>query len=251
VVQTDAGPAPLRASLLPEAPTPTRKRFHVHPFSALAIQVKGGFAGIGIDLATPLANRINFRVGGSFYSYSGAYNADGMDIDGEAKFRSATVSFDFFPFNTAFRISPGLTVYNGNNLIAGVSVPGGQPFDLGDGSYISDPTDPIHGSGSLAFGKRVAPSLTIGAGNMIPRSGRHFSVPLEIGFQYIGRPPQISFNLLGSACGSDNMGNYGCSSIQTDPTAQANLQQEVDKINNDITFLRFYPIVSMGMAWRF
>jgi hypothetical protein len=229
------------------------KKFHA--FSTVALGVKGGFAGVGVDLATPLAQRFNLRAGGSFYSYSGSYNVDGTTINGEAKFRSGNASIDIFPFNNGFRISPGVTFYNGNNLNATAYVPASQEFDLGDANYYSSLTDPVHGTASMTFGSRIAPSITIGFGNMIPRSGRHFSFPFEIGIEYLRTPPMISLFLQGTACpGNPNTPGFDpttCAQVQNDPTTQANLQQEENEINNDIKLLRFYPIISQGFAVRF
>jgi len=248
----DLGPRAVVASIQPAEPVRRVRPESIHAFSTIAVAVKGGFAGAGLDIATPLSKRFNLRVGGSFYSFSGSYNIDGTTMNGEAKFRSGTTSLDWFPFNGTFRISPGITLYNGNNLNATTYVPAGQPFGLGDGDYYSSPTDPIRGTASMTFGKRVAPSLTIGFGNMIPRSGRHFSFPFEIGFQYIGTPPMVNLYLGGSAC-LDNPNAPGfdpttCASILSD---ESDLQQEETEINNDIKILRFYPIISQGFAVRF
>jgi hypothetical protein len=224
---------------IPQAPP------RIHPFSAVGIQLKAGVAGIGIDLATPLAQHLNLRGGGSFAVYNAGYDIDGISLEGKVNLSSANVSLDWYPFHGGFRISPGVTIYNGNNLSARLSVPGGQNFSLGDGNYTSSPSDPVHGLGSITFGRRTAPSFTVGWGNMIPRGSRHFSMPFEIGFQYIG-PPKINMNLAGTACSST-----GCANIATDPTSQADLQQELTDINNEIAPLRFYPIVSIGFAWSF
>jgi hypothetical protein len=251
--------APLRASILPDAPTPPRQHpaRSYRPFTAFALGVKGGFAGIGVEAAVPLWMHFNLRASASFFSYSGSYNADGITINGEAKFRSGTASIDYYPFaHHGFRISPGVTFYNGNNLNATAFVPPGNEFDLNDTNYYSAALpSPVSGSASLTFGKRVAPSLTIGVGNMIPRSGGRFSFPFEIGVQYIGVPPQMNIFLTGYACttqpGSQNFDPFTCGNVQTDSTTQANLQQEENDINSDIKFLRFYPIISQGFAVRF
>jgi len=244
VTSLDLGPPPLHASTNYAISLPVQSP-HFHPFSAVAIQLKSGFGGIGIDLATPLAKDINIRGGGSFLAYDGGYYVDGMTLDGKINFRSVNVSMDWYPFHGGFRISPGITIYNGNSLSGTLSVPGGQNFSLGDGTYTSSPSDPVHGLGSMSFGKRTAPSFTLGWGNMIPHSGRRFSVPFEVGFQYIGAP-KINFNLMGTSCN-----NTGCANIATDPTSQADLQQELTDINNEIAPLRFYPIISIGFAWAF
>jgi hypothetical protein len=54
---------------------------------------------------------------------------------------------------------------------------------------------PLHGSGSDFH--KVAPGLTVGFGNAIPRSGKHF--PFEFGFYYVGQPG-VKIGFTGSAC---------------------------------------------------
>jgi hypothetical protein len=242
-------PAPLQSSI-PAADAPKLVRSKpIRPFSTAALAVNFGSGGIGVELATPLAQHFNLRVGGSFFSYSGNFNSDGINIDGDLKFRSGRAGLDYYPFHGGFRISPGVTFYNGNNLNATTLVPGGQSFSLGDTNYFSSTTDPVHGTASLYFGKRVDPSLTIGFGNMIPRSGRHVSFPFEIGFQYIDAPT-ITITLQGTACMYAN-NPASCSPVATDPETQANLQQQEADINADIKPLRFYPIISQGVSVRF
>jgi len=244
IVSPVLGSAPLRAAINPTIESPSQPQ-RIRPFSALGVQIKAGFAGIGIDIATPLEQHFNLRAGGSFIAPNISYDIDGLSFKGNAKFRSATASLDWYPFHSGFRMSPGVTLYNGNSFNATLSVPGGQNFDLGDGTYTSSPSDPVHGIGSMTFGRHTAPSFTIGWGNMVPRSGSRFSMPFEVGFQYIGAP-KINFALMGTACNG-----MACDSIATDPTAQANLQQELTDINNTIAPLRFYPIISLGLAWAF
>ena len=241
--------APLQSSIPPVATPKLVHRKPIRPFSTAALAVNFGSGGIGVDLATPLAQHFNLRVGGSFFSYSASFNSDGIVIDGDLKFRSGRASLDYYPFHGGFRISPGVTFYNGNNLNATTLVPRGQPFSLGDTNYYSSTTDPVHGTASFYLGKHVAPSITVGFGNMIPRSGRHVSFPFEIGFQYIDAPT-ITITLQGTACMYANI-PASCSPVATDPQTQANLQQEEANINSDIKPLRFYPIISQGVSVRF
>ncbi len=242
-------PPPLQSSIpTAEAPKLVRPK-PIRPFSTAALAVNFGSGGIGAELATPLAQHFNLRVSGSFFSYSASFNSDGIVIDGDLKFRSGRASLDYYPFHGGFRISPGVTFYNGNNLNATTLVPGGQSFSLGDTNYYSSTTDPVHGTASFYLGKHVAPSLTVGFGNMIPRSGRHVSFPFEIGFQYIDAPT-ITLNLEGTACVYLNI-PQSCAPVQSDPQTQANLQQQEADINSDIKPLRFYPILSQGVSVRF
>ena len=216
------------------------------PLSALAIAVKVGVEGIGFDVATPLARRINLRGGASFLSYTHSFTEDGIQINPDIKFRKAAAYLDFYPFAGSFRISPGYVFYNGNHATASAMVPGGQTFTLDDTTYTSSTVDPVHGSAEVTFGRKEAPSLTVGWGNMIPRrAGRHFSVPFEIGFEYTGAP-KFTYNLAGTACYQ-----LVCDNVTTDPQIQANIKAEQDQLNGDLYDLRFYPIATIGIGYKF
>jgi hypothetical protein len=222
----------------------------VRPFSALGVDVKVGVGGPGFDVATPLASRLNLRAGGSFFSYNLTnLSEDGFNINGSIQLRSVNTSVDWFPFGGSFRISPGVTLYNGNNFSGNAHVPAGNTITLNDTDYTSSPTDPLTATFTTPnnrFGNRVAPSITAGFGNIVPRRrGKHWSVPFEVGFEYI-QPPRILLGLTGTACSSS-----GCGNVQTDPTTQANVQAQQNIINSDIYNLRFFPILSIGLGYKF
>jgi hypothetical protein len=223
----------------------------VEPFSSIAVAVKVGSAGIGIDLATPVASKLNLRVGASFFSYNPNLVVDGINIVGNINLRSVSENFDFFPFGNAFRVSPGITFYNGNHITATALVAGGQNFTLDDFNFISSPADPVHGTFDMSFGHQLAPSLTIGFGNMIPRKGGHWSFPFEIGGEYIGQKPRIALALGGSACMFSTAPGF-CQPITSTPQLVQDVQGEQALLNGDIpTQLRFFPIVSTGVSYRF
>lgn len=215
------------------------------PFSTVAIAAKAGIGGIGFDIATPLGRHFNLRAGGTFFGYTAHFTEDGIPVAADILLRSGTVSLDYFPRGGGFHISPNLTGYNGNHVNGTASVPGNQTITLNDQDYTSDPSNPLHGNFGLVFGKRVAPGLTIGWGNMIPRSGRHWAVPFEIGFEYVG-DPTVQLSLNGGACQQGV-----CQPVSTDPSFLANEELERQKLTNDVNPLRFFPVVSIGMSYRF
>lgn len=221
----------------------------IRPFSAAAVALKFGIAGFGLDVATPLANKLNLRGSGSFFKYSPAISTDGININGTVDFRSVGASLDYYPFGGAFRLSPGLTFYNGNKLNAIASIPAGQTFTLNNIDYSSSAADPVHGTADVAFGNKVAPSLTFGFGNMLPRkASQHWSVPFEFGAEYIGKPT-IALALSGTACQNGSAAN--CKQIAQDPIAMKNLADEQTDLNNNLSPLRFYPIISIGVSYKF
>jgi len=217
----------------------------MRPFSDVGLSLKFGMGGVGFEVATPLGERINLRAGASFLSYNPKFVDDAMNVVGDVKFRTAQASVDYYPFGGKFRVSPGLVLYNGNHITANVVVPGGQSITFDATAYVSSTADPIITNVAASFGHKIAPSLTFGWGNLIPRDGKHWSVPFEMGFEYVGTP-RIDLNVSGSACQQGS-----CGPITTDPTTKTNVLSEQNTLNHDIAPLRFYPIVSTGIGYRF
>ncbi|HLJ79586.1 MAG TPA: hypothetical protein VKT75_19370 [Acidobacteriaceae bacterium] len=218
---------------------------YTRPFSRLALGAKVGVLGVGVQAAVPLASRLNLSGGTSFFSYNDNLTIDGLRYAANLRLRSAEASLDFFPLG-GFHISPGALLYDGNQVTGSAVVPGGQYFTLNNVTYLSSTTDPVNGTGSLKFNK-AAPKLTVGFGNMLPRNGRHFSVPMELGFAYQG-DPKVLLNLKGTACDQNGL---GCQDVTTSPQIQANIAGQVQKLHNDVSPARFLPIFSVGFAANF
>jgi hypothetical protein len=135
------------------------------PFSRLGIGVKLSLLGVGVEAATPLSVRSNLRAGFNLFSYDRGFNEDGIAYAGQLRFRSVEAHYDWFPFRGNFHVSPGVLVYNGNQMTANAAVPGGNTFTLNNTSYTSDPADPVTGSGKVDFIK-AGPMFTVGWGNL-------------------------------------------------------------------------------------
>jgi hypothetical protein len=213
----------------------------------IGIGAKVSLLGIGIEAATPLTRRINLRGGGNFFNYSRGFNNDGIHYDGQLSFRSGEAHLDWYPLG-GFHLSPGVLFYNGNKVTGNASVPSGQTFTLGGVQYESDPTgaNPVSGTGQLTWPK-AAPSILVGFGTLLPRSGRHFGFNFEAGGAYMGAPT-AALNLQGTAC---NTATGVCANAATDPSIQANIQAQEKKINHDLSPYKFFPQISMGFGINF
>jgi hypothetical protein len=214
-------------------------------FSRIGTGVKISTLGAGFEVATPLAQKMNLRGGINMFRFSRGITNSGIHYNGQLHFQSAEAHLDFFPFG-GFHVSPGLLFYNGNQLAATASVPGGQTFSLGGTTYESDPGTPVVGSGKLDFVK-VSPSIMMGVGNLIPRNGRHFSFLFEVGGAYQGSA-RVALNLTGNVC--DPSGT-SCRAISSDSTVQANVQAQQVKIQKDVNPYRFFPVISLGFGFNF
>ena len=225
-------------------PAPTEKRPGQQSSSHVGIGVKISTLGAGIETAVPLAAKANLRGGVNFFQYNRAIINDGIHYAGQLQFRSGEAHLDFYPLG-GFHVSPGVLFYNGNQLTANATVPGGQNFTLNGTAYQSSTTDPVTGTGKLDFVK-VSPSIMMGFGNLIPRSGRHYSFLFEFGGAYQGSA-RVALNLTGSVCDTT-----GANCVPTsNSTVQANVLAQQKKIRNDINPYRFFPVVSIGFGFNF
>ncbi len=225
-------------------PPPRHQQPHFRPFSTIALAPTGGTLGTGIDLATPLSSSLNLRTGGTYFNLQYPFTIDGVGYNAGLKLTSGKGLIEWYPHHGGFHISAG-ALYLKSAVSAVATVEAGKQFKLGGTTYLNSVDDPVQGTASLNFPRKLAPLVLLGFGNMIPRSGRHISVPLEIGGAYL-RPPRVGLQLAGTACTTQ-----GCFNAATDPTVLANLTQEVDKLNRDIRPLQIYPVVSLGLALRF
>jgi hypothetical protein len=243
-ISIDVLPKPSLLGKKSSAEASEPKQFGAKPFSKVALGLKASTLGTGLELATPLSRSLNLRVGANIFAFGYTFSIDGVVYNSDLHFRSAQASLDWFPTHSSFHISPGI-LYGRNSLSALATVPPGQSFSLGDQPLINSIDDAIGGTASAVFPRNFAPTLMVGFGNMIPRTGNHFSFPLELGVAFTGRP-QIDLKLSGTACTTD-----GCFYSVTDPTTQIALQKEIVKLNNDVRWFPVYPIVSAGVAYRF
>jgi hypothetical protein len=201
--------------------------------------------GIGFQVGTALASRINLRGGANFFNYNNSLSKDGAVYAGTLQLRSVEAKVDLFVIG-GFRFTPGLLLYNNNNITATASVATGQGVTLGGTTYYSSQSDPIRGTAALTLNK-FAPTLGIGFGNLLPRSARHFSLSTDLGVVFQGSP-QFALGLTGTACGTPNGTNCQPAS---NATVQASVDQERAKIQNDASPFKYYPELSVMFGWKF
>jgi hypothetical protein len=228
---------------------PSNLSTNTRPFSAVGIDLHLGLTGVGFDIATPLARKFNLRAGADFFSYGTSFQEEGANVTADLRLRSGHASLDWFPFGGRFRVSPLVVFGNNTGIQATALIPSGSTVTLNGQDYISSLTDPLHGSGSVDF-RKVAPGLSLGFGNILPRTKSHFSVPVEIGFYYVGQP-RLKVAFTGSACDPSQPADIGCEPVNQDAGFQHDLQAFIDRNNNNLSYASFLPILSVGFGYKF
>lgn len=216
----------------------------IGPFSSWRVDLMMNTLGAGIDLSTPLLPRLDLRGGGNFLIFSHVFKVDGLLYDAQFQLGSGNLRLDWFPRRRNFHISPGILYFN-NYVTAPSHVPAGARFTLGDESFINSVDDPVHGDAGFKYPRRVAPMLTVGFRNVLPGKHEHISVPIEFGVAYTGAP-KMNVTLSGTACQTD-----GCFNFADNAEAQQSLRNEIRDINDTLSNIPVYPVLSIGFGYRF
>ncbi len=232
----------------------------IRPLSRVAVGAGFSPLGVGLVTAVNVTRHLDVRATGNFFNYSTTFNTNGFNIDARLSMASAGASLDYYPFHWGLRLSPGILFYNQNGATASAPVTPGSSFTLNDQTfYAATPNSALgrtalSGTGTVGLNAtKPAFTMTTGIGNLIPRSGRHWSIPFEIGAAFTGSPT-VNMSLTGWAC--YDQAQTECTDVADpkNPIAvqiQGDLQSQLAKWRNDLDPLKVYPIVSLGVAYNF
>jgi hypothetical protein len=201
----------------------------------IAIGVKGGTAGMGGELTVGVLNYLNFRTGYHTFNYDGNATKSDIDYDYKLKLQSIPLLVDLYPFGGGFRVTSG--VFINNNKVTSTAQPnstakvniGGTEYSIGGVG-----ADLVSLDGKVDF-QSTAPYLGIGWGNAVGKNS-HLTISFDAGIMFQGTP-KVSLNANGP--------------IASDPTFQHDLAEEEAQLKNDIKDFQYYPIVSLGLAYKF
>jgi hypothetical protein len=241
-----AGDASTSAALVSVPPRITGTNQMYRPFSGLGLASRVGIAGAGFDFATPLVGRFNLRTGMDLFSYTTSFQEEGATVGMNLRLSSEHAALDWFPFGGHLRVSPQMIFGNNNRILARAVIPPGSTLTLNGQNYASSFSDPLRGAARVDF-RKVSPGFSFGLGNFFPRDRSRFSIPVEMGFYYVGQPSlQVAFT--GSACESGSMSV--CESVGQDPGFQQSLAAFKARNDHNLNYASFFPIFSVGVGYR-
>ncbi|MBI5918787.1 MAG: hypothetical protein HY849_05380 [Nitrosomonadales bacterium] len=184
--------------------------------------------GFGVDVAFPMTDSIDGRVGLNGYNYgfnrTATTNGVATNYTGSLNLTSVEMLADWHPWESGFRVTAGL-VYNGNKLSM-TGVPTGGTINIGGVNYAT-------GGGTVNASvdfKKLVPYVGFGWGSAPKDSGLSFAADLGILFQ--GTPnSNVTTNIAGVAAAD---------------IAQANAD-----LKNSLKNFRYYPVASVGLGYTF
>lgn len=203
----------------------------------LAVAVRAGTPGVGLDLDLPLTSSFGIRVGFAGFNVNHSIDTTDVNYDGRLKLRTFTGLLDWYVFQGGFHLTAGVAG-NGTKLDV-VGQPSQGSYTINGTTYSSSQLGSL--TGELKFGNSVAPYLGLGWGNPAGESS-HLHLLLDVGAIY-GGAPTVS---LSAQCGpAAPPGSALCNQIQS------NVGSEQQKLRDKADLLRWYPVVNLGVAVRF
>lgn len=183
--------------------------------------------GFGAELGIRFNDYIGLRGGANYFGFDVTKEYTDIEYTADFQFLSAGGVLDIYPFGRIFRLTGGLR-YNGNDIELSTGTPttnvtvGGQTFSAAQVGKIEAKID---------F-NTIAPYAGLGFEGILANG--HLSLAFDMGVLFQGSPDV------------DIESNGGGA-----PTLAAALQEEADDLEDDLSFLGFYPVVALTASYRF
>ncbi len=197
------------------------------PANDWGVNLKAGTLGAGVELSKGLSDKFSVSLGFNAYNYKTSDTTSDISYDFKLELQSAALLANYHPFSGVFRLTGGV-LYD-NNELSLTGKPSGATYTINGVTYSSSAVGNL--TGKLTFNK-TAPYLGVGWGN---RPNSRFGLSADIGALYQGSP-KLSLSATGAL---------------SDPALAADLERERASAESDLSKYKWYPVLSLGVYFRF
>lgn len=190
------------------------------------INVKAGTLGLGAELSKAFSDKLSLNLGFNSYNYKTTRSESGIDYDSKFELQSASLLANYHPFSGLFRFTAG-ALYNGSELKLTGKPSAGSSYSINGVTYTAAQVGAL--TGTVTFNK-TAPYVGVGWGN---RPGSKLGLCADVGLLYQGSP-KLALSATGNAAG-----------------LATNLEQERKNAEADLNNFKWYPVLSLGVYFRF
>jgi len=196
----------------------------------VALGVRAGTTGFGVEIAKLLTGHLGARIGGNFSSYHATQTKTDMTFDTSFKLNSASFLLDYFPASRgSFHLTGGL--HTSPLKVTGTGVPTAQgTFTINDRVYTASQVGTLDASVKLPG---AAPYAGLGFGTPANRGS---SIRLRLDLGAILARPKVALTSTGAASNAQLRADLGAQ--------QDEIQHDIDK------WLKAYPVISLGLAYK-
>lgn len=192
--------------------------------------LKAGTLGAGIEGTIGITKTINTRLGVNYFSYDTDETESNVDYEFDIELKTFSWLFDWHPGGGGFRITAG-AFYNGNEFEA-VGKPRSGSYTIDDTTYPAAQVGTL--KGEIDF-DNFAPYVGIGYGNALSKD-RKWNFVFDLGVMYQGEP-DVTLTADGTASGN--------------AVFQSELENERRQLESDIDDFEFYPVLFLGVSYKF
>ncbi len=197
-------------------------------WGGLAISGKTGTLGLGGELTTGVSQNVNARVGLNTLDFDFDGDIEDNEYDIGLDFSSYSALVDWYVFDGSFRVSGGVVSLDHElDLDAELD----ENLDIGDNEYTPAEVGILSGTAEI---DDLAPYVGIGWGDTLGRKKR-WGFYTDLGVAFAGSP-DVDLSATGATPGS---------------TLAADLAKEEDEIQDELDAFKFYPVLSIGLFYRF
>lgn len=191
----------------------------------VGVNLKAGTLGAGVEMSKSFSDKFSVGLGFNSYDFKTTDSASDIDYDFNFDLQSVALLANYHPFSGVFRFTAG-ALYNKNELNL-TGKPTGTNYVINGQTYTAAQVGTLNGK--LTFNS-TAPYLGLGWGN---RPGGRLGLSADIGVLYQGSP-KLTMSATGAAAG-----------------LAADIEQERRSAEEDLSDLKWYPVLSLGMYFRF
>lgn len=203
--------------------------------SSTAFSLDIGSTGIGAYAVRGVSNSVNARLGLHYLKGNISETVNSIDYDVNLKLLNVDLLADWYPIgDSSFHLTGG-AVYDGNQFKYRSKPVGGGFITVNGTPYAASQFGTLNGG--VEFSK-VAPYLGIGWGNALAGTpGWHFTS--DVGAFYQNH-------------GDVTLANAGCTATATVCQALArDVAGERSRLESDNAAPRFFPVLRVGVSYRF
>lgn len=203
---------------------------HAEEMIGFGVGAKAGTLGVGADLIGRVNDSLNLRLGLQGFTYDISDSYSDIDYDADLELFSGMLLADLFPFGNNFRLSAGVML--NQNEVALTGKPSNNTYTIGGTTYPSALVGTL--TGNVDF-NTVAPYAGIGYGGAFSDKS-NWSFFFDLGVLFQGSP-KVSYTADGP--------------LANNRTFQASLEQERKELEDDVDEYEYYPVLSLGVTYKF
>ncbi len=194
-----------------------------------SVSFKVSTLGGGIEAEKTFSDATGGRVGVNYFTGEYSATIDNIDYDVDLNLMTVSAILNWHPFKGLFRISGG-AMYNDNHI--DITAAPSLSYEIGDTTYSASNVGTLEGK--VTFNE-IVPYIGIGWDTSFGKNNR-FGLLVDLGIMYQGSPDiELSAN----------------GPIASNQAFQSDVQAEEDKLQDDLDQYEYYPVIGVGLSYRF